>query len=145
MTVAMEHGSVGELIELLDRQRGLYTELRELSRRQSDIVASREPDVSGLVLLLGQRQNLIDQLTAIGGRMEPFRRNWPSLWQSLDPDARRRMGLLIDHVQAMLDAIVEQDERDRASLISRSSRRDRVAAERAALTATVSPSRRAEP
>lgn len=111
-----EAGWAVELIELLDKQRDLYAQLRQLSREQAAIVGSHAPDVSGLVLLLGRRQNLIDHLTRVGQHMEPYRRNWPALWRSLDPTSRARVQTLIDQVQELLDTILRQDEHDRVSL-----------------------------
>lgn len=124
MTVATPPQWAAELIELLDAQRAIYRQLQQLSDRQGRIVSDGEPDMSALVTLLSQRQELIDQLTGLTSRIEPFRSNWVALWNSLDAVTRTQVRALIDEVQALLDAIVEQDERDRASL---SDRRDRVA------------------
>jgi flagellar biosynthesis/type III secretory pathway chaperone len=122
MTVSSESGWANDLIELLDRQRSLYVQLRQLSQQQCAIVGSDQPDVSGLVLLLGRRQNLIDHLARIGQQMEPYRRNWPGLWRSLDAPMRVRVQKLIEQVQELLDVILRQDEQDRVALSSRSDR-----------------------
>lgn len=116
MTAAVEASWADQLIELLDRQRNLYAQLNRLSQEQTAIVGGANPDVAGLVLLLGKRQNLVDHLTRIGQQMEPYRRNWPQLWRSLDAAARARVQTLISQVQQLLETILRADDRDRASL-----------------------------
>ncbi|MBI1372968.1 MAG: hypothetical protein GC159_09430 [Phycisphaera sp.] len=102
------------LIELLDHQRHIYYELRELSERQAELVAAGE--AASLLNILSQRQQLIEQLAQISGRIEPFRRDWPTAWGTLDADTQTRVQALINHVHELLDSIVTQDGRDRASL-----------------------------
>ncbi|MEX2672221.1 MAG: flagellar export chaperone FlgN [Phycisphaeraceae bacterium] len=113
-----------DLIELLEEQRVIYDQLVGLSEKQSGFVDSG--DAESLLAVLAQRQKLIDHLTQINGRIEPFKQNWPKLWAELDGDSQARVQNLIDKVQALLDRIVEQDERDRAAL---SDHRDRIGAQ----------------
>jgi len=110
-----------ELIDLLDDQRRIYVQLHELSQEQTHLVEAGEAEP--LLTLLSKRQQLIDRLTQLNGRMEPFRRNWPTLWSELSDAKRTTVQSLIDQVQGLLDKIVNQDERDRAAL---SAQRERV-------------------
>ena len=103
-----------DLVELLDQQRRIYVNLRDLSVRQGQLVAAG--DAEPLLTVLAQRQTLIDQLTQLSGRLEPYKREWPHLWQRLDTNMRAKVQGFITQVQDLLDQIVEQDERDRLAL-----------------------------
>jgi hypothetical protein len=102
------------LIDLLDQQRRIYLKLQDLGRTQSQLVAAG--DAEPLLELLGQRQLLIDHLSQINSSIEPYKKSWPVVWGSLDEPSRVRVQGLIDHVQNLLDQIVEQDSKDRAAL-----------------------------
>ncbi len=104
------------LIELLEEQRSIYQQLAQLSDEQSNLVAAG--DAEALLSLLSHRQALIDRLVDVNGRVEPFKQQWPSLWSELDEDSRQHIRERIDDVKALLDQIVDQDERDRVALAS---------------------------
>jgi hypothetical protein len=87
------------LIELLDEQRAIY-------------------DAESLLGLLGRRQSLIDRLVQINARIEPFKQQWPDLWNELDDEHRESVRQRIDEVRGLLDHIIDQDERDRVALAS---------------------------
>ena len=124
MTVQTQPDWAADLIGLLDQQRGIYQQLHALSERQAGLVGNG--DAEALLTLLGERQRLIDQLTQLNGRIEPFKRDWPRLWAQLDENSQAQVQNLIDKVQSLLDGIVQQDERDRAAL---SEHRDRIGAQ----------------
>lgn len=124
MTLTTQPDWAVGLVELLVQQRSVYQELDALSGEQGRLVDAG--DAEPLLNLLGQRQALIDQLTQLNARVEPYRQNWPALWAQLDASTQSHIQRLIDEVQSLLDAIVQRDERDRAAL---SAQRDRVAGE----------------
>lgn len=114
MTTTTTPDWAAELISLLDQQRRIYHQLGDLSRQQSQLVSAG--DAEPLLSLLGQRQQLIDQLTQLNGRIDPYKRDWPALWAQLDRGDQFRIQQLIDQVQKLLDDIVQQDEKDRVAL-----------------------------
>jgi hypothetical protein len=114
MTTTTTPDWAAELIALLDQQRRIYHQLGDLSRQQSQLVSAG--DAEPLLSLLGQRQQLIDQLTQLNGRIDPYKRDWPALWAQLDRGDQFRIQQLIDQVQKLLDDIVQQDEKDRVAL-----------------------------
>lgn len=57
------------LLELLEKQRGLFARLRELSERQTALVNDAAADA--LLTLLAERQSLIDELMAANEALEP--------------------------------------------------------------------------
>lgn len=124
MTLKTKPDWAADLIELLGEQRDIYAQLQELSEKQAALVA--EGDAESLLTLLAERQTLIDKLTQLNGRVEPYKQNWPTLWSQLDAQSQRRVQGLIDQVQSLLDRIVQQDERDREAL---SEQRERIGAQ----------------
>ena len=111
------------LIDLLGQQRAIYRQLYELTGRQAQLV--KDGEAEPLLELLARRQSLIDELTQINARVEPYKKSWSSLWPRLDSGSQQRVQSLIDDVQGLLDEIVAQDEKDRAAL---SARRDEAGA-----------------
>jgi hypothetical protein len=104
-------GHAPALISLLERQRRLYLQLRTLSDQQGPLVAEAEPEP--LLGLLSQRQKLIDDLSVVNTDIEPYRQRWDDLWAELAESDRARVGGLVKEVQGLLEAIINQDERDR--------------------------------
>lgn len=102
------------LVALLERQRSLYADLRELSRQQAPLIDGGHAEP--LLRVLAQRQRLIDELSQVNGQLDPFRQRWDALWARLAGAERSRVGVLVREVQALLADILQQDERDRAAL-----------------------------
>ncbi len=117
MTVANQPEWTQQLIDILDQQRDLYEQLHGLSDQQAQLVSTGDPDP--LLALMSRRQQLIDQLTQVSSRLEPYRTNWSEYWAELDGDSRDRVGGLVKQVQTLLEQIMSQDERDRATLAAR--------------------------
>jgi sensor domain CHASE-containing protein len=107
------------LVTLLEEQRALFAQLRELSAQQASLVAEGAADE--LLAVLAQRQSAINDLMASNEKLEPYRRDWVRLYAELDEAQRRRVGALLQEVQQSLGAIIAQDERDRQSLQSQQS------------------------
>ena len=69
-----------QLAALIDRKHGMLVQLREVGRRQMDLVASR--DTASLIKLLAAKQSLITALQAVERRADalfgrrPERRVW---------------------------------------------------------------------
>jgi hypothetical protein len=108
---------VDTLIDLLEQEKVIYEQLGRLGHEQSSVVD--RGDTESLLILLGQRQTMIDQLVEINGQLEPYKQRWPELWAELDPSTQQEIRQLMDQVQGLLDGILEQDERDRAALTDR--------------------------
>lgn len=115
-------GQAAVLIRLLDQQRAIYVKLCELGRTQTQLVAGGE--AQPLLHILAQRQNLIDRLVEISTSLEPYKNDWSRVWSAFDAPTQVRVGGLIDHVQDLLNQVLQQDRRDRDALMGH---RDRLA------------------
>ena len=109
---------------ILDDQIALYRALSDLSERQSKIVASGETD--DLITLLGQRQTLIERVTALNEELEPFTSRWNELSPRLAEARKSEIRERLDALESLVATIAERDERDRIAL---EQRRDTVTTE----------------
>jgi len=110
------------LRRILDQQAGLYQQLDTLSRQQSDHVRSGETD--RLIGVLGRRQALIEQITALNAELEPFTSNWDRLAPSLEAEQRDALRERIDTLDQLMDDIAGRDEADREALERRRNQLD---------------------
>jgi hypothetical protein len=115
---------VTKLVGLLEKQCLLYTQLKALGDRQSQIVDQDTSD--GLLAVLGQRRQLMDRLAVVNEDFEPYRKEWSSCWAVLGDSDKQQVGGLLKQVQQTLAAIIEQDEHDRRRL---EQSKDRLASE----------------
>lgn len=102
------------LVELLSRQRDLYRQLKSLSDQQAGLIERGETEQ--LLSVLGQRQQIVDELSRLTGELGPYRENWRQLSERLATPDREQVHELIDEVETTLNAIVSQDDRDRQQL-----------------------------
>lgn len=120
-----------ELVGVLDRQRGLFRELSELSGQQSQFVERGETEA--LLSLLAQRQGLIDQIQVLSAKIEPFKRDWEARVAALPERHRLLIRAHSDELAELVSSIAARDERDRLTL---ESQRDVVSSELAQLART---------
>jgi len=108
------------LERIIEEQRGLYERLDALSVRQSSLI--REENTDALLGVLGERQAVIDRLSALAEEFEPFKRQWRELMAQLDESSRDAFNRRIDALAERVSAIAQRDERDREALDERRSR-----------------------
>jgi hypothetical protein len=104
----------GMLVRALSGQRGLYVEILDLARKQSQFVASGETEE--LMGVLAERSRLIDQVAPLDRELPPFKGRWQEVLDGLAPADRATVAGLLKEVQQLLADILAQDEMDKASL-----------------------------
>lgn len=114
LAVVDSKGHISALIELFTRQLELYRQLGELSLQQAQAV--KQGLTEPLLALLQRRSQGIDAVAAINRELEPYRSDWARLQCTLEPAQRQRIGKLIQQIEALRDAIVQQDNCDRDRL-----------------------------
>jgi len=102
---------------LLRRQAHLFGRLESLAAKQGDLV-SRD-DATPLLALLAERQRLAAELSQIGGRLEPARRNWVATRNALTPLERDEADGLLTQVRERMRRLIDNDERDARVLSAR--------------------------
>jgi hypothetical protein len=117
------------LTRLLDEQRTLCAGLEALSAQQTGVLASGDTDA--LLRILGQRQTIVDRVTAINRALEPFRSRKEELLARLAPAQREGVVGRVAAIAGHVEAVRVRDEQDRRTI---EGMRDGVAAELGGLT-----------
>lgn len=105
------------LVRLVERQHGLFVTLEGLSARQRAAIDAGESD--DLLRVLGERQTIVDQITATGEEISPFHERWDELLRSLNADDRAGLARRVAELQDLSQRVAQHDERDRLALETR--------------------------
>lgn len=105
------------LARILDRQIELYERLAALASEQSSHIDSEDADA--LLEILGRREGLIEQISAINGEIGPFTQSWERLAPGLPSRHRIELRRRFDAVSALVERIATIDDADRQRLESR--------------------------
>src|SRR3972149_5368942 len=112
-------GSTTEVIGLLTEQCGLYEQLAALSESQRHLITANEPEK--LLTLLGDRQKLLDRVENLAARMRPYQKTWAQMRRNASSREALEVDRLLEKVNALLAAILEQDKADTQLLAARKS------------------------
>jgi len=107
-------GEPAVLISLLARQLDCFTSLLQHAERQSQAIA--DADADALLRVLTDRKRLVNALTDLNARMEPFTRDWPACLACFDQASRERVGQLTRQIGEVRDAIASRDATDAQAL-----------------------------
>lgn len=107
------------LVTLLTRQRDLYRQLQDQARRQNALIVGNDPEQ--LLALLGDRQQVLDQLAEVGDEIRPYQQAWPTMRGQLTPSLARQVDELLSEINTLLTEILAQDEKDAQVLSARRS------------------------
>lgn len=108
------------LSDLLSRQCRAYAELAELSGRQGDMISDdSEAAADALLALLGQRRRIVQRIAHLNQELAPFRRDWQTTFDSLNPAQQRSVSSLVRRLNELLGDIVSRDREDYARLETR--------------------------
>lgn len=110
-----------EVLDLLNRQLGLYVKLREMGKHQEKLISKDDP--TALLGLLSERQSVVEALAKLDTEMAPLRRDWQTIAPTLPAEARGRATRAFQQSRQLLEAIIAADQRDSTLL---STRRDSV-------------------
>lgn len=106
-----------ELIALLEQQRSVFAALRELGGRQRMLIGS--DDAQALLRVLADRQRLVDDLSRLGERLAPYRREWSRALEQLEPAARAMVQELVAENDQRLASLLQADQQDAVALSAR--------------------------
>lgn len=99
---------------LLTEQFDLCEKLDGLSAAQTIAVDRGDSDV--LMRILGERQVLVDKVSAINSELESFRRVRDRALAKLGEMDRSKVNRQIERIAALVDGVCARDEKDRATL-----------------------------
>lgn len=106
-----------DVLNLLRRQRTLYTELESLASRQRALITGGDPNP--LLVVLADRQKLSVQLTRLSHRLEPVRAAWERYRSQFDTVQRKEAESLLGEITNRLQRVIDRDEEDARLLSAR--------------------------
>ncbi len=90
--------------ELIGKKLAVLEQLRDLSRRQSDLIA--DSDMERLFAVLSAKQTLLSELQKLQKRLEPFRQQDPESRRWRTPADRERCRQLRERSESLLGEIL---------------------------------------
>jgi flagellar biosynthesis/type III secretory pathway chaperone len=102
------------LAAAIDRKHAVLDELRELGRRQLELIAVA--DLSSLLRVLAGKQRLVEQLQSIELDLDRFRHQQPAerRWQRAED--RIRCAQILLRCESLIGEIIEQERRSEVEL-----------------------------
>lgn len=112
------------LVALVERQGSLYETLDALSIRQTELVEMGDAD--GVLAVLRERQQVLDELVAVSEEIRPFRERWADTVGVLEQADRELVAARVAATERLAERINERDRLDRDRLVAQ---RDQTATE----------------
>jgi len=103
------------LANLIDDKYGVLTQLRQLARRQVDII--HQGDTSQLLNLLAVKQTVLTQLQNIEKQLDPFRSQDPDRRQWKSPPHRQRARDAATRCESLLNEIMLLERQCESELV----------------------------
>lgn len=103
-----------QVLELLERQRDLYRELKSHSDQQDELIATGATE--RLLSLLAERQKLVDGLGQVSAALSPYRSRIAAIADQAAGDIGSQMRAMVEEVRVLLESIIERDEKGKADL-----------------------------
>jgi flagellar biosynthesis/type III secretory pathway chaperone len=105
------------LAELIGTKLAVLEQLRGLSRRQTDLIATG--DIQRLLSVLSAKQTLLAELQKLQQRLEPFRRQDPDarVWRT--PEDRDRCRQLVERCEAVLSEVMAIEQHSESEMAQR--------------------------
>ncbi len=111
-----ERGRAAELATLLERQLSLYESVRDLSRRQKEVIG--EGNSALLLRLLAEKQDIITMIDELSRRAKPLREWWEERRDSLPVECRNRLEPIGEKLRGILGEIVQLEDEGQSALAS---------------------------
>jgi hypothetical protein len=111
------------LAELIDAKRDVLEQLRQLARRQSDLIAGG--DLAALMTILAAKETLLRRLLNLEKQLDPFRPEDPESRRWRSPELRRRCRQSAERCEALLAELMLLEKQGETEL---QRRRDETAA-----------------
>lgn len=117
MAAADSHYDTDLLAQLLRSRHDCLAELRDLGRRQMELIDQGE--LAALLDLLAVKQRSIARLQQIERALDPFRDQPPDQRRWRSAEHRRQCAELVEQCQSLLAEVLAEEKRCEAALLSR--------------------------
>ncbi|MEO1007042.1 MAG: hypothetical protein AAFX79_00580 [Planctomycetota bacterium] len=108
------------VLPAVERQADLYDRLAAFGPRQDALIATG--DGEGLLRLLGERQEVVDELVRVHEGIADVREQWDRFVEGLPEDERAELARRLDELKAIAGRVDAQDSRSGADLRAASER-----------------------
>jgi flagellar biosynthesis/type III secretory pathway chaperone len=105
------------LADLIGKKLAILEQLRDLSRRQSDLI--EDSDVQRLLSVLSAKQTLLNELQRLQRQLEPFRQQDPESRRWRSPQDRQRCRQLAERCEALLGEIMLVEKQSESEMVRR--------------------------
>lgn len=105
------------LVELISKKLAVLQQLRDLSRRQTDLIT--DGDISRLLSVLSAKQTLLAELQKIQRELEPFRSQDPERRHWRCQEDRLRCRQLSERCETLLGEIMLVERQSESELLQR--------------------------
>lgn len=105
------------LAELIGKKLAVLEQLRDLSRRQSDLIS--DGDIERLLSVLSAKQTLLSELQKIQKELEPFRQQDPDARRWRSPAHRERCRQLAERSETLLGEIMLVERQSESEMVRR--------------------------
>jgi len=99
----------------LDREEEIYASLRDLSRRQGEII-EQEEGVETLMEVLARKQALINEIETIEDDLAPVKEAWEQTRETQERSVREEVEERVARLQTVLAELLELEEKGRSLL-----------------------------
>ena len=106
-----------KLTELIRRKRELLTNLRDMGRRQMELVC--DGAMTQLLDVLSAKQRVLNELQRVEKGLDPFRGQDPENRRWRSAEARLECSRLLDECELLLRETVEQERQSEAAMTVR--------------------------
>ncbi len=105
------------LAELIGKKLAVLEQLRDLSRRQSDLIS--DGDIQRLLSVLAAKQTLLNEVHKTQKRLEPFRKQDPETRRWRSPADRERCRQLAERSETLLGEIMLMEKQSESEMVRR--------------------------
>ena len=105
------------LAELIGKKLAVLEQLRDLSRRQSDLIS--DGDIQRLLAVLSAKQTLLTELQKLQKQLEPFRKQDPETRRWRSPADRERCRQVAERCEALLGEIMLVEKQSESEMARR--------------------------
>jgi len=124
MSSGRENDWVADLSSLLATEEGIYGEILELSRKQSELVRGR--DAESLMRVIGEKQDRIAKLGDLAVEGRALKERWKAEKESVQAGSRAEIEARLKTVAGLLESILAEENaagavlgRERAEAVER--------------------------
>ncbi len=92
---------------LLGTERDIYAEILDMAGRQAALL--KAGDSTGLLEIIGAKQELVGRLTELAGELAPLKDGWKSSRDSIDAAERAKIEAVLSDIAGLLEKIIAEE------------------------------------